>query len=80
MSSIDKFYHKDFGDLSEKELTMYLDFLATVMFNMDSFDAWEAENIINDEYTDKCNEEMVARYNDLIREKTKLENKMYGNH
>lgn len=75
----DVFYiHKNFSELSKKELDLYLDFLAKVMSNLNGFDVWEAENIFSEEDTDKWNRMVIERYTALIEEKNKLENEIYN--
>lgn len=71
--------NKNFGDLCKEELEMYLDFLAKTMFNLDGFEVWEAENVFSEEDNNKWDSEVIERYKILIEEKTKLENKIYGN-
>lgn len=68
-----------FGEMSKEELNLYLDFLAKVMFNLDGFEVWEAENIFSEEDDSKWNEEATWRYKKLIQEKIDLQNKVYGN-
>lgn len=58
------YYHKNFNDLSEKELDTYLTFLYKVLFNLDGFDVWTAENCFSDDW--KWNKEALERYNALL--------------
>lgn len=73
------YQHPNFSNLSKEELDLYLDFLAKVMNNLNGFEVWEVENVYSEDEIPKWNEEVIERYKGIIEEKTKLENKIYGN-
>lgn len=68
---------KNFLDASNREMSLLLDFLEEVLFNLNGFEVWECENTFSDEDSDKWTEEVVERYKILIEEKEKLEDKLF---
>lgn len=73
------YQHPNFSNLSKEELDLYLDFLAKIMHSLNGFEVWEAENVHSEEEQPEWEKEAIERYKGLIEEKTKLENKIYGN-
>lgn len=71
--------HKNFGELSKEEVLLYLDFVANVMYNLNGFEVWEAENVHDKDDDAKWDTEAAERYGKIIDAKCKLENKIYGN-
>lgn len=68
--------HEHFKNLSKEKLDAYLNFAANVLFNLNGFDVWEAENVFSEEDEEKWDKEVIERYNSLIEERNKLDDKI----
>lgn len=70
--------HKRFPDLNEKQLDAYLDFLSRALFILNDFEVWEAENVFDEDDSEKWEKKVMKSFQTLIKEKTELEDKIYG--
>lgn len=72
-------YHHDyFGHLTKEDLDIYFDFIGEVIYNLNGFDVWVAENIFNENDSKKYDKEIIERYELLLELRDELEDKLYG--